>query len=183
MLTPPGLGGVGGPAGGRGGLVADEEETAAHRRQHAKKQIGLRHPSLPHQAGCGSDADEGRTRCISKFDEVESCRTYRDGRPACGNSGKLLSGSVARTENSGRIHTIRIVRMADAAVAEQEAARAAEHRTTGRKIDGAEVARAVDNFLVDNHAAVRINDAGRAYGLIVAQQANYYDIRALFRRW
>ena len=44
------------------------------------------------------------------------------------------------------------------------------------KLTAAEVARAVDNFLVDNHAAVRINDAGRAYGLIVAQQANYYDI-------
>jgi len=44
------------------------------------------------------------------------------------------------------------------------------------KLTVQEVARAVDNFLVDNHAAVRINDAGRAYGLIVAQQANYYDI-------
>jgi carboxypeptidase Q len=44
------------------------------------------------------------------------------------------------------------------------------------KLTAAEVARAVDNFLVDNHAAVRINDGGRAYGLIVAQQANYYDI-------
>jgi hypothetical protein len=44
------------------------------------------------------------------------------------------------------------------------------------KLTAQEVARAVDNFLVDNHAAVRINDAGRAYGLIVAQQANYYDI-------
>jgi carboxypeptidase Q len=44
------------------------------------------------------------------------------------------------------------------------------------KMTAAEVAREVDNFLVDNHAAVRINDAGRAYGLIVAQQANYYDI-------
>lgn len=38
-----------------------------------------------------------------------------------------------------------------------------------------EVARAVDNFLVDNGALVRINDAGRAYGLIVAQQSGYYD--------
>jgi hypothetical protein len=44
------------------------------------------------------------------------------------------------------------------------------------KLTAQEVARAVDNFLVDNHAAVRINDAGRAYGLIVAQQASYYDI-------
>lgn len=44
------------------------------------------------------------------------------------------------------------------------------------KLTAQEVARAVDNFLVDNHAAVRINDAGRLYGLIIAQQANYYDI-------
>ena len=44
------------------------------------------------------------------------------------------------------------------------------------KLTAQEVARAVDNFLVDNHAAVRINDAGRAYGLIIAQQANYYDL-------
>jgi carboxypeptidase Q len=39
-----------------------------------------------------------------------------------------------------------------------------------------EVARAVDNFLVENGALVRINDAGRAYGVIVAQQSNYYDL-------
>ena len=38
-----------------------------------------------------------------------------------------------------------------------------------------EVARAVDEFLVDNGALVRINDAGRAHGVIVAQQNNTYD--------
>ncbi len=38
-----------------------------------------------------------------------------------------------------------------------------------------EVARAVDQFLVDNGAQVRINDAGRAHGVIVAQQNNTYD--------
>ena len=38
-----------------------------------------------------------------------------------------------------------------------------------------EVARAVDQFLVDNGALVRINDAGRAHGVIVAQQNNTYD--------
>ncbi len=38
-----------------------------------------------------------------------------------------------------------------------------------------EVARAVDQFLVDNGALVRINDAGRSYGVIVAQQNNTYD--------
>jgi carboxypeptidase Q len=38
-----------------------------------------------------------------------------------------------------------------------------------------QVARAVDQFLLDNGALVRINDAGRAYGLIIAQQNNTYD--------
>ncbi|MGH9710376.1 MAG: M20/M25/M40 family metallo-hydrolase, partial [Candidatus Acidiferrales bacterium] len=38
-----------------------------------------------------------------------------------------------------------------------------------------EVARAVDQFLVDSGALVRINDAGRAHGVIVAQQNNTYD--------
>jgi carboxypeptidase Q len=38
-----------------------------------------------------------------------------------------------------------------------------------------EVARAVDQFLVENGALVRINDAGRPYGLIIAQQNNTYD--------
>jgi hypothetical protein len=38
-----------------------------------------------------------------------------------------------------------------------------------------EVNRAVDQFLVDNGALVRINDSGRAYGLIIAQQNNTYD--------
>ncbi len=38
-----------------------------------------------------------------------------------------------------------------------------------------EVGHAVDQFLVDNGALVRVNDAGRAYGIIVAQQNNTYD--------
>jgi len=38
-----------------------------------------------------------------------------------------------------------------------------------------EVARAVDQFLVDNGASVRINDSGRPYGIIIAQQNNTYD--------
>ncbi len=35
--------------------------------------------------------------------------------------------------------------------------------------------RQVDQFLVDNGALVRINDAGRAHGVIVAQQNSTYD--------
>jgi len=38
-----------------------------------------------------------------------------------------------------------------------------------------QVARVVDQFLVDNGALVRINDSGRAYGIIIAQQNNTYD--------
>jgi len=38
-----------------------------------------------------------------------------------------------------------------------------------------EVARVVDQFLVENGALVRINDSGRAYGVIVAQQNSTYD--------
>ena len=39
----------------------------------------------------------------------------------------------------------------------------------------AEVSRQVDQFLVDNGALVRVNDAGRAHGVIIAQQNNTYD--------
>jgi carboxypeptidase Q len=38
-----------------------------------------------------------------------------------------------------------------------------------------DVNRIVDQFLVDNGALVRINDAGREHGIIVAQQNNTYD--------
>lgn len=38
-----------------------------------------------------------------------------------------------------------------------------------------EVSRQVDQFLVDNGALVRVNDAGRAHGLIIAQQNSTYD--------
>ena len=39
----------------------------------------------------------------------------------------------------------------------------------------AEVSRQVDQFLVDNGAMARINDAGRAHGVIIAQQNSTYD--------
>jgi len=39
----------------------------------------------------------------------------------------------------------------------------------------AEVSRQVDQFLVDNGALVRINDAGRAHGVIIAQGNNTFD--------
>jgi carboxypeptidase Q len=39
----------------------------------------------------------------------------------------------------------------------------------------AEVSRQIDQFLVDNGALARINDAGRAHGVIIAQQNGTYD--------
>lgn len=39
-----------------------------------------------------------------------------------------------------------------------------------------EVSRQVDQFLVDNGALVRVNDAGRAHGIIIAQQNGTYDL-------
>jgi carboxypeptidase Q len=38
-----------------------------------------------------------------------------------------------------------------------------------------DVSRQVDQFLVDNGALVRVNDAGRAHGIIIAQQNSTYD--------
>jgi len=38
-----------------------------------------------------------------------------------------------------------------------------------------EVSRQVDQFLVDNGALARVNDAGRAHGIIIAQQNGTYD--------
>ena len=38
-----------------------------------------------------------------------------------------------------------------------------------------EVSRQIDQFLVDNGALVRVNDAGRAHGVIIAQQNSTYD--------
>ena len=43
------------------------------------------------------------------------------------------------------------------------------------QLSRAEVSRQVDQFLVDNGALVRVNDAGRAHGVIVAQQNGTYD--------
>lgn len=43
------------------------------------------------------------------------------------------------------------------------------------ELSRAEVSRQVDQFLVDNGALVRVNDAARAHGVIVAQQNNTYD--------
>lgn len=48
-------------------------------------------------------------------------------------------------------------------------------QTPAGKMTTQEVARAVDQFLLDNGALVRINDSGRAYGIIIAQQNSTYD--------
>lgn len=43
------------------------------------------------------------------------------------------------------------------------------------QLSRAEVNRVVDQFLVDNDALVRVNDAGREHGVIIAQQNGTYD--------
>lgn len=43
------------------------------------------------------------------------------------------------------------------------------------QLSRAEVSRQLDQFLVDNGALVRVNDAARAHGVIVAQQNSTYD--------
>jgi hypothetical protein len=43
------------------------------------------------------------------------------------------------------------------------------------QLTAGQVNRLVDDFLVKNGAIARINDAGRAYGVIIAQQNNTYD--------
>jgi len=48
-------------------------------------------------------------------------------------------------------------------------------QTPAGKMTVQEVARAVDEFLLTNGALVRINDSGRAYGIIIAQQNSTYD--------
>ncbi len=48
-------------------------------------------------------------------------------------------------------------------------------QTPAGKMTVQEVARAVDQFLLDQGALVRINDSGRAYGIIIAQQNSTYD--------
>ncbi|HLW99201.1 MAG TPA: M20/M25/M40 family metallo-hydrolase [Candidatus Acidoferrales bacterium] len=43
------------------------------------------------------------------------------------------------------------------------------------QMTGAQVLQVINEFLVDNGALVRINDAGREHGIIIAQQNNNYD--------
>jgi carboxypeptidase Q len=43
------------------------------------------------------------------------------------------------------------------------------------QLSRSDVSRQIDQFLVDNGALVRINDAGRAHGLIIAQANNTFD--------
>ncbi|HEY4837533.1 MAG TPA: M20/M25/M40 family metallo-hydrolase [Candidatus Acidoferrales bacterium] len=177
ILLPPGLGGVGGPAagrggrGGRGGADAppppgcEETDWAAPPKPAAPEPIPGVMPTkeeLDAYLNSMKSKVAGHIVMVGKHVEVaENCYpaplrrteqswkdTYDPNNP---NAGRGRGGAGGG------------------------AGRGAAAPSDG-KLTVQEVARAVDNFLVDNHAAVRINDAGRAYGLIVAQQANYYDI-------
>jgi carboxypeptidase Q len=177
ILMPPGLGGVGGPAGGRGGFgggrgangapppTCEETDWAAPPKPAAPAPVAGVMPTkeeLDAYLNSMKSKVAGHIVMVGRHVEVpENCypaplRTteaaWKDRfDPANAGGGRGRGGAGGG------------------------AGRGAAAPSDG-KLTAQEVARAVDNFLVDNHAAVRINDAGRAYGLIVAQQANYYDI-------
>ena len=178
ILLPPGLGGVGGAAAGRGGFGGgrgangepppgcEEKDWAAPPKPAAETPVPGVMPTkeeLDAYLNSMKSKVAGHIVMVGKHVEAaENCypaalRTpeatwkerYDPNNPNAGGRGRGGAGGGA--------------------------GRGAAAASDG-KLTAAEVAREVDNFLVANHAAVRINDAGRAYGLIVAQQANYFDI-------
>jgi len=166
ILLPPGLGGVGGAgrgaAGGRGGAAGpppptcEETDWAAPPKPAAEPPVAGVMPTkeeLDAYLNSMKSKVAGKIVMVGKHVEIpENC----------------YPAPLRRTEEQWKAQY-------DPANAGGGRGRGAAPAPDG-KLTAQEVARAVDNFLVDNHAAVRINDAGRAYGLIIAQQANYYDI-------
>jgi carboxypeptidase Q len=173
ILMPPGLGGVGGPAGGRGGRGGrggadgvpppgcEEPDWAAPPKPAAPEAVPGVMPTkeeLDAYLNSMKSKVAGHIVMVGRHVEVaENCYPA----PLRTTEAQWKDRFDPNSSNAGR--------------GRGGAGRGAAALSDG-KLTAAEVARAVDNFLVDNHAAVRINDAGRAYGLIVAQQANYYDI-------
>jgi carboxypeptidase Q len=172
MLTPPGLGG-GAAAAGRGGFGAGRGgappltcEDPSWAKPPMPEPPAATPPQMPTQeeldAYLNSMKDKVRGHIVMVGKHVvvpENCYPAPLRRPQdqweqqYNPTGDAAGGRRGGGGGAGR-----------------GAAAAADGKLTAQ-----EVARAIDNFLVDNHALVRINDAGRAYGLIVAQQANYYD--------
>jgi carboxypeptidase Q len=179
ILMPPGLGGVGGPAAGRGGLGGgrgaaggapppgcEEADWAAPPKPAAATPVPGVMPTkeeLDAYFDSMKSKVAGHIVMVGRHVEIpENCYPPALRTPEA-TWKERYDPNNANAGGRGR------------GGAGGGAGRGAAAPADG-KLTAAEVARAVDNFLVDNHAAVRINDAGRAYGLIVAQQANYYDI-------
>jgi carboxypeptidase Q len=173
ILLPPGLGGVGGPAAGRGGFGGgrgangepppgcEEKDWAAPPKPAAETPVPGVMPTkeeLDAYLNSMKSKVAGHIVMVGKHVEVaENCYPAALRTPEA-TWKERYDPNNANAGGRGRGGAGRGPAPADGKMTVQE------------------VARAVDNFLVDNHAAVRINDGGRAYGLIVAQQANYYDI-------
>jgi hypothetical protein len=174
MLTPPGLGGIGaagrgGAGGGRGGAAGPPPPTCEETDWAAPPKPAAETPATPPSMPTKEELDAyldsmkakvaGHIVMVGKHVEVaENCYPAPLRRTEEQWKAQYDPNNPAGGRRGG-------------AGGGRGAAAPADGKLTAQ-----EVARAVDNFLVDNHAAVRINDAGRAYGLIVAQQANYYDI-------
>jgi carboxypeptidase Q len=179
LLLPPGLGGVGGPAAGRGGFGGgrgangapppgcEETDWAAPPKPPAETPAVA--PTMPTKDELDAYLNSMKSKVAGKIvlvgrhvEVAENCYPAPLRTPEA-TWKERYDPNAANAGGRGR------------GGAGGGAGRGAAAPSDG-KLTAQEVARAVDNFLVDNHAAVRINDAGRAYGLIVAQQANYYDI-------
>jgi carboxypeptidase Q len=166
LLTPPGLGGGGAGRGGRGADQAAPPPAPAMPPPMTKAQPPAQ--QQPTQAELDAYLNSMRAKVrghivlVGRHVEV-------DNDPA-----KSVAPSQRRTDESW------------AAAYDPNNPNAGGRRGGGGgrganplppgQLTAQEVARAVDNFLVANGALVRINDAGRAYGIIVAQQSNYYDL-------
>ena len=180
ILLPPGLGGVGGGAaaagrgarGGRFGLEGPPPPTCEETDWAAPPKPAAETPAVAPTMPTKDELDAylnsmkskvaGHIVMVGKHVEVpENCYPA----PLRRTEAQWKEQYDPNSPNAGR----------GRGGAGGGAGRGAAAPSDG-KLTAQEVARAVDNFLVDNHAAVRVNDAGRAYGLIVAQQANYYDI-------
>ncbi len=171
QLLPPGLGGGGGGFGGRGGR--GDDQAAAAPAPAMAPPMTKEHPA-PQQQPTQEELDaylnsmkaqvRGHIVLVGKHVEVDN------------NPADSVAPSQRRTDESW------------AAAYDPNNPNGGGRRGGGGgggrganplqpgQLTPQEVARAVDNFLVENGALVRINDAGRAYGIIVAQQSNYYDL-------
>jgi hypothetical protein len=168
MITPPGLARPGGGGGvpGFGGGAATSPEAAPHApampppmpaRQPAARPEQPTREELDAYLHAQKDKVRGRIVLVGKPVEVPTNLTPA---PLRRSNEQWRAQFDANNPAAGRFGGGRGVQQPQA--------------PEGR-MSPQQVARAVDQFLLDTGALVRINDAGRAYGLIVAQQNSTYD--------